>query len=569
MHCFWALASHIDEMSFLFSSRPWPIKRFLGLFLVLSGLFRAEAAPLPRTILFVDDEDVLYRSGTEKKIEPLHKYAGNPVIAPDKPWEGMIAFVSIYRNPQTGKFQMWYQAYNETRTEDKRLRCVVAYAESADGKKWVKPNLGLFPYYEFKDTNIVLIGAPGAYGDRYGNSVLVDPKDPDPARRYKMIYYDWDVSSEKAGAGMRLAFSPDGIHWTKVEGPSPSKMSFGRKGAQMPFEGEEVYREDPGKNGVVRKSWLIPICMSDAMDVIYDPMKQRYVVYGKMWLQGPDGGSHWKHGMGRSESQDFLKWSKPELVLTPNDNDPPQTEFHTSPVFIHNQQYFSLNQILDRSAGIITVELASSRDGLRWDRTFANIPILERGNGAVFDAGCLFTNSSPILMGDEMWFYYGAYRGTAIGAVGLDRQKLGSKDYFSGIGLATMKRDRFVAIQPDPEISSRNSRKVSRDTVGKEAPKMEKPNMIGQVTLRPLDLSKVREITVNADASNGSIRVEILNEDGFRVRGFSKDDAAPITKDSLEAKASWKEKSLSQLKPGKYMVRLHLDNAKLFACTLR
>jgi hypothetical protein len=28
-------------------------------------------------------------------------------------------------------------------------------------------------------------------GDRYGNSVLLDPRDPDPANRYKMLYTDF------------------------------------------------------------------------------------------------------------------------------------------------------------------------------------------------------------------------------------------------------------------------------------------------------------------------------------------------------------------------------------------
>ena len=114
-------------------------------------------------------------------------------------------------------------------------------------------------------------------------------------------------------------------------------------------------------------------------------------------------------------------------------------------------------------------------------------------------AYCL-AGDTPILMGDEVRFYYGGYRGTAIGAVGLDRQIIGSGDDFSGIGLATMPRDRFVAIAPDPEIGLRNSQKVARDAVGKPAPKAIKPNRIGQVTLRALALDGVRSITINANA---------------------------------------------------------------------
>jgi hypothetical protein len=384
-----------------------------------------------------------------------------------------------------------------------------------------------------------------------------------------MVYYDWEPNDERnLGAGMRVAFSPDGIHWTKHPG-MVHQTSYGAKGRQMPFEGESIYVEGPVKNGRPSKSWLAPLTMSDAQDVMYDDVKGCYVGYGKMWIQGPDGGSHWKHGMGRIESQDFIHWSKPQFLLAVGDRDPPQHEFHTSPVFLYNRQYFSLNQILNRSAGTMDIELMSSRDGFRWDRPYIGSYSLERGKGAVFDAATLLTNGTPVLVGDEMWFYYGGYRGTAIGAVGLDRQVVGAKDYFSGIGLAMMKRDRFVAVAPDPAIGLRNSRKVSRETVGVAAPKAPKPNSIGQVTLRPLDLSAVRSITINADATKGRVFVEVLNEEGYRVRGFSKEDAVPVTSDALAAPIAWKEKTLAQLQPGRYMLRIHLDNARLFACTLQ
>jgi hypothetical protein len=522
----------------------------------------------PRTILFVDDEDVLYRSGTQKEVDSLNKHDQNPVIAPDKPWEGMIGWVSIYRNPQTGKFQMWYQAYNEKRKEDKRLKCVVAYAESADGKNWVKPNLGLFAYYEVKDTNIVLVGASNGYGDRYCNSVLVDTRETDPSRRYKMVYYDWEPDDERnRGAGTHVAFSPDGIHWAKHEG-MVHKTSYGIKGAQPLFFDENIYVEGPVKDRRPRKSWLVPISMSDAQDVFYDDLKQCYVGYGKMWMHGPDGGSHWKHGMGRIESQDFIHWSKPQFILSVGDDDPPQHEFHTSPVFLYNRQYFSLNQILNRSAGTIDVELMSSRDGFQWDRPYIGYHFLQRGKAGDFDAATLLTNGTPAIVGDEMWFYYGAYRGSAIGAVGLDQQVTGSKDFYSGVGLATMKKDRFVAITPDPRIHARNSLKITRETVGKPAPKLAKANTIGQVTLKPISLNQVRSMTLNGDASHGKIFVELLNEEGFRVRGYSKEDAVPIVADSVDAVVKWKERELAQLKPGRYIIRIHLDNAKLFAFTL-
>jgi hypothetical protein len=74
---------------------------------------------------------------------------------------------------------------------------------------------------------------------------------------------------------------------------------------------------------------------------------------------------------------------------------------------------------------------------------------------------------------------------------------------------------------------------------------------------------------VNADAADGSVCVGLLNEDGYRIRGFSKDDATPITGDSVSHAVEWKDRTVKDLPPGKYCLRLHLDNAEVFTVTLR
>src|SRR5436190_5236261 len=87
-----------------------------------------------RTILFLDDEDVLYRSGTKRVLVPLRKDAANPLLkGHEKPWETSIAWTSVYRNPTNGHYQLWYQAFAGDGARDKTRRCTVCYAESDDG----------------------------------------------------------------------------------------------------------------------------------------------------------------------------------------------------------------------------------------------------------------------------------------------------------------------------------------------------------------------------------------------------------------------------------------------------
>ena len=92
---------------------------------------------------------------------------------------------------------------------------------------------------------------------------------------------------------------------------------------------------------------------------------------------------------------------------------------------------------------------------------------------------------------------------------------------------------------------------------------------IGQVTLKPLDLKDIQEITVNANATAGQIQVELLTATGFRIPGFSKADSNPLTGDSLTHPVGWKKQTLADLPAGKYMLRLHLDDAEVFAVTLK
>jgi dienelactone hydrolase len=97
-------------------------------------------------ILFVDDHDVLYRSGTERVFHPATLNPTNPVIREDRAWEMAIGWTSIYRDPTTGKYQLWYQAYGGGRDERKSHKCVVCYAESDDGINFTKPEL---PVHDF------------------------------------------------------------------------------------------------------------------------------------------------------------------------------------------------------------------------------------------------------------------------------------------------------------------------------------------------------------------------------------------------------------------------------------
>lgn len=506
------------------------------------------AADNPATVLLVDDHDILYRAGTKRVLHPARRHSVDPLVGEDKPWELTIGWMSVYRNPASGKYQLWYQAYAGPLAPDRQRECVVCYAESDDGLKFTKPELDLYSFKEFARTNIVLLGN-GIYGSRYANAVIVDPREVDPQRRYKMAYYDWSLVNGRPAAGLHIAFSPDGIHWKKhPEGPL-LLTSYGSRGMQPPLVGEDPLLESEYK-GAVRRNWRLPLTMSDAVDLIHDPRTDRFVIYGKMWLQGPDGGIAWKHGMGRTESRDLLRWSRPELILGPDDLDPEDLEFHTSPVFVYRNMYFGLNQILNRrEGGTMNIELMTSRDGLRFERPFRNQWFIARAPEGRFDAGSIFSNATPVILPDEIRFYFGAYDKGAVGG----GAHITSKEQKSGVGLAVIPRDRFAGITTVPRSAE---------------PTLAKPlEHVGQITLKPRNLQSVRTITVNADARDGAIRGELLDAEGYRVADATRDDAQPLTGDSLRHEVRWRKFSLADLPPGQYSLRLHLHRATAYAVT--
>ncbi len=475
-----------------------------------------------RTILLVDDHDILYRADTRRALHHPRRHDQNPLIPQTKPWEAEIGYCSVYHDAKSGRYQLWYQAYSGKRTAD---QCTVCYAESADGIHWIKPDLHLHTFEGKNDNNIVLVGNGGT-SIRYGASVIVDPSETKADRRYKMAYWDFAGAKEQEAPGLCVAFSADGIHWEKYHKAPVLKGAY--SAADQPDFNDERSA----------KSWNQPEAISDVIDVMYDPARSAYVIYAKTWIDGPDGKANWKRAVLRSQSDDFVNWTKPQLVVLPDEFEVPQNgkekgpELHGGPVFFHADVYFSLLQVLDLGdTGTMPTELALSRDGLSWNRPFQEdyfLSVSEDANS--FDAGCIWTNATPVFLKDEIRFYYGAYQAWVPG------------ENPSAIGLAILPRDRFAGVRPIDQI--------------------------GQITFKPLDFHGVQEISLNANANDGNIRAELFTEDGFRVRGYTKEEATIIRGDSLRHTISWKEKSLKDLPAGRYRLRLHMDNAEVFAITL-
>ncbi|MBN1345829.1 MAG: hypothetical protein JXQ73_24270 [Phycisphaerae bacterium] len=478
--------------------------------LVLQSCPLMAAAPEPRSIgadpqLFVDDVMIAAKQGVVRTIHPCRKLP-KPVLEPEHPWEGNRVYVygSVLYDPTAKQFRMWYMSNPIKGKRDPRVNrsrgCLLLYATSTDGLRWQKPDLGLYEFDGSKHNNII-------YG-MDSPSIILDKREPDPAKRYKMVGY---VAIKGKGNGAAACYSADGLHWQDYPGQPLFKCSDTITCAQKPQTGE-------------------------------------YLAFHK--INAPVRG-HTRRLVALAVSKDMATWSSLGLVLTPDEKDdawakgPDQrTEFYDMSVFPYGGQFLGLVAVFrktqrlakaapqqSRDDGPIHAELTHSRDGRTWRRLDQRVPIIPNGPSD-FDAGCILGMiNTPVIVGDEMWVYYTAITTTHGGALPAKRIT---------IGRAAWRRDGFVSLDADDQ-----------------------GGVIETVLLSPPGV----RLFVNADASGGALKVEALDESGKTLAGYSSSECAEISGDSIRHAVRWKDHD--QLKEGSPLrLRFHLKNAKLYSYSL-
>ncbi|MCB9768703.1 MAG: hypothetical protein H6752_10950 [Candidatus Omnitrophica bacterium] len=460
--------------------------------------------------LFVDDFLIAEQEGLSKTTHSPTRYEGNPILGHE---QGTTQpYVTVVRDPETQKFRMWYN-------RDIGKESCVAYAESEDGKNWTVPNLGIHG----EANKLFPISSPFQNG--YGVSVLDEGLEAcDPNRRFKCVWWGQEKEWPEGDPGLRVAFSPDGLHWTKYES-NPVLPDF----SELPyFEVDDI-----------RKAYGI----GDITDVYWDEFRNRYGVMLKTpaipsdgYEGGPKARTYIRRLVSTSISNDFVNWLRPWRVILPEE-DEGLLEFYGvgGPIARGSLLIGFVRMLHDdlpadpggEAEGIGYAVLATSRDGIRWER-HDDIFLDRAENSDAWDHAMTWIGCC-LDVGDEMFIYYGGYkRGHKIEAK-TERQ----------LGLATMPLDRFVSRDAEGKGSLRTVQCYLRD--GKE-----------------------KALTLNADASKGSIRVQLRDNHGEVIDGFSFEDCEPITRDGLHIPVRWKSKSLDDLLAATLHLEFEMENASLY-----
>jgi hypothetical protein len=161
------------------------------------------------TLFAFDDTWIPLQHGLRLNLVSYQSNEGGPVtnraIAPGPPGSpdgaGMIYYGTVCKVGD--EYWMWYLGLGD-RDPQKHFR--VCLARSTDGKKWEKPNLGLVEYNGSRRNNLVDLDQ--GHFSAAGCVVYHDPEDPDPNRRFKMIF-----TGKYQGLHFAVAYSADGLRW--------------------------------------------------------------------------------------------------------------------------------------------------------------------------------------------------------------------------------------------------------------------------------------------------------------------------------------------------------------------
>ena len=412
-------------------------------------------------------------------------------------------------DPQEERFKLWVISTDES------LRL------SRDGLHWTKPSLGQVEVNGTRENSYITIDEKLGWPANAIMNVVIDPDDPDPARRFKGL---GDCTNRHP------LISPDGIHWRKLGVPT--------------------------------------ITSADESNLSYDRQAGMFIATVKG--SGPHGRS-----VHLSTSKDFETWTNHGLIFHADDEDqqlgrkaikarladpdflPPyfkpdpsvfNVDVYNMGIFRYESLYIGMPSMYHATSripnyanteGFHLVHLASSRDLKNWTRHGDRKPFIGSsriGSGA-YDLTQILGPSDAVRRGEELWFYYTGlkYRGGRVLKDGKWVPGPGFKPDPDGGGicLAVLRRDGFISLDAGEQE--------------------------GTIQTGPFKLPGTK-LLVNVDAPKGELRVELLNGDGNVVA-----KSKPLTGDLLREPVKWAKGDIAGLKDQTASLRFTLRNGQFYS----
>ena len=496
-----------------------------------SNAYAKASAPVAigsRRELFVDRQLIDHLAGTAT-LRLQHPIPREQVLTHDAPWEGTgSGYHSVFQDGDLYRmyYKAWHLEVSQAKLNSGRHPLYCCYAESKDGIKWHKPELGLHTFQGSTKNNITIVsGKRGSLNIDAGHPAVFKDENPDApaAARYKAI-----VRSSKPNGLIPLK-SPDGFRWQPLT-DKPILMGVGA------FDSQNL--------------------------AFWDPNIGKYRAYWRIFTAGVTETDNWKpsgiRAIRTAVSDDLVNWS-PHKDLTYVDSPPEELytnhvkPYHRAPHLLLglptryidrgwseamrglpdlNERKLRASSVQRYGTALTEPLLMASRDGTHF----------HRWNEAFIRPG----NQRP-----GTWHYGQQYLAwhiveTASSLPGADRELsfYGSESYWHGKGSAlrryTLRLDGFVAANATWQG--------------------------GELITKPLTFTG-KQLELNfATSAAGSLKVEIQDAAGKPLPGYALADASDLFGDTVTGKAHWQQGTAVTALAGKPIrLRFVLKDADLYS----
>ena len=522
---------------------------------LLAILFRAQAATgsggaavqtgeasVDEAVLFAfDDHSIPFTDNLQLSLEAPEKYSGNPVLPSGQPGEPdewqLRYYCSIVRHD--GKFKIWYLAMAKEAFvtplqggpfADQGMR--YAYAESADGLHWTKPDLGLVEFRGSRHNNLIQM-PDGFFG--YGANVRYEPDERDPSRRFKMMalqtrFGDYSVPGLPAGGHAFIPmYSPDGLRWRVADElvAEDKRVISPKFHLVMNHEGMGLYR------------WKGMYYVA-----VQGGPKAAMAPYGRhvQILRSPDF-LHWSETqtMGFARQGQFRRPSRSNGLDNNEQAHVGVSVWNRGNVLLGITGFF--HGAKDWNDVTHDLGFLISNDGLHFREPQPEFLIARVGqDGRDWDqGGLLHGQGSMENVGEQTYIWYAQ----------MAERDYGPRDgrpslRGGGVGVLMLARDRFGSLSTrDPE----------RD---------------GTLITSELTTSQPVKIWFNAEGlgPKSSLRIELLDESERPLSGYSGRDAAILERSGLRVPAAWKQGELIAPRAEPFKIRVRLEGLERNAIRL-
>ncbi len=475
------------------------------------------------------DEYAIDRHRGVKKVYPQAAKLNRPVVECEGPHElesMSLNMPSVIYDRAAGKYRMWWYNIWHLPRDQGYLYGALCYAESTDGLKWVKPALNQLDYKGHGKANNCIAGVGLS---QWGTSV---------AHGHDGQFRCFFTPSDST------AVLKDGIHAGENK-----RISW-----------------NPITNIIEGRQKVGPL-INDLTHVMYDPVLERYLASVRTWspLAGSKEQAKWRRAAALYTSNDGIKWKNTgRLLQTDLKFDeyvenlghrqrrdlPAWGELHDLPMQRYEGLIIGLNGILffydvdvakqKEIAGMETAYfLGWSRDGVNWSRPYERRPLIDMPWGTE-DWG-RHTIGSPFMIVHEreIWIYHDVGRGHTNRTYKTPRPKQ--------ISFSKLRRDGFAGYRP----------------------------VDGHGWIQTAPFKASGRLQVNADATDGEVRVEVLEvveqsqhvgkRDWKPLEEFSAKHCLPLTGDLYGQPINWTNAKWSDLDGKLVALRFYLDQATIYS----